>query len=109
LAIDVYAIARLELGVSTETLGAAAADQDADPSTLPEWELSDSAAICEGIVANDELEHLGQVVVDPAERDSEALRGQWNRDALDEHREEDDDEDDPVDLTGVVDRCEHRE
>jgi hypothetical protein len=63
----VYAIARLEHGVSTETLGASAADQDADPSTLPEWKLSDFAAICEGVVANDELEHLGQVVVDSAE------------------------------------------
>ena len=58
------------------------------------------------VLAHDELEHLREVVVDPAKRYSETLGDVWNRCALDDDGEQDDDEDDPVQLWSVVDAAE---
>jgi hypothetical protein len=85
------------------------ADQDTDPRALPERKLAQPAMSRECSVADDELEHLGEVVSTAPEREAEPPCNMRHRPALDDDREEHDHEDDPVDPLRVVHLPEHGE
>ena len=78
------------------------ADEDADPCSRAERKLTDTSPARIRVVAHDELEHLGEVVVDAPERDPQLARDAWYRHALHDHGEENDDEDDAVEVRRVV-------
>ena len=73
------AIAGLENDAARDRLRTTGANEDADPGTLAERQVRDSATARKGVVADDELEHLGEVVVDPPERNPEPSRDDRDR------------------------------
>ena len=91
-------VARLEDHVARDLLRPPVADEDTDPRALAERELGDPAAARESLLADHELQHLGEVLVDATERNPEPPRNERERATLHDDREEDDDEHDPVEL-----------
>jgi len=86
-----------------------AAHEHAEPCVLPQWELADSPAVGERPLPDDELAHLGEIVVDPSERHAEPPGDVRHGRPLHEHGKEDDDEHDPVEARGALDAREQRE
>ena len=68
LAVDVDLVARLRTMSPAIFLRSAVPDEHTDPRALAERELVDRAAACESLLADDELQHLGEVLVDATER-----------------------------------------
>ena len=75
---------------------------------LPEWEFADPFPIGERTLGDDELANLGEVVIDASQRDAKPASDVRHRRALHDHREEHDDEDDPVDARCALDAADQR-